>query len=116
MVRNLPHFLRLLVRLLRDPRVSMIDRSFFAFVILYTVAPADLIPDFFWMLGLVDDVYLIGLSLGRLLSRAGPDILLEHWSGDPKQLGYLIERVGEVGGQLPRTIRRTLGRMVRRAG
>lgn len=115
MVRNLPHFLRLLLRLMRDSRVSFADRSFFAFVLFYVLAPADLIPDFFWMLGLVDDVYLIGLSLGRLLSRAGRDILLEHWSGDPGQLGFLIERVGDVGGQLPGTIRRTLSRMVRRA-
>ena len=115
MVRNLPHFLRLLVRLIRDPRVSLLDRSFFGFVIFYTLAPADLIPDFFWMLGLVDDVYLIGLALGRLLGHAGPDILLEHWSGNPRELGYLIERVGDVGRELPGTIRRTLFRMVGRA-
>jgi len=115
MVRNLPHFLRLLIRLIRDPRVSLLDRSFFGFVIFYTLAPADLIPDFFWMLGLVDDVYLIGLALSRLLGRAGPDILLEHWSGDPRELGYLIERVSDVGRTLPGSIRKTLARMVSRA-
>lgn len=116
MIRNLPHFLRLLVRLLRDPRVAGLDKAFFGFVLFYTLAPADLIPDFLWMLGLVDDVYLIGLALGRLLGRAGPNVLLEHWSGDPRELGFLIERVGELGGLLPSGVRKTILRAVRRAG
>jgi uncharacterized membrane protein YkvA (DUF1232 family) len=116
MIRNLPHFLLLLVRLVRDVRVSKLDKAFFGFVIVYTLAPADLIPDVFGLLGLFDDVYLIGLALTRLLTRAGPDVLLEHWSGDPADLGYLLERSGEVGGLLPRRISRTLRRVVRRAG
>jgi uncharacterized membrane protein YkvA (DUF1232 family) len=116
MVRNLPNFLLLLVRLVRDVRVSKLDKAFFGFVIFYTLAPADLIPDVFGLLGLFDDVYLIGLALTRLLTRAGPDVLLEHWSGDPGDLGYLLERSGEVGGLLPRRISRTLRRVVRRTG
>jgi uncharacterized membrane protein YkvA (DUF1232 family) len=116
MVYNLPNLLRLLVRLLRDARVSALDKAFFGFVLFYTLAPADLIPDVFWMFGLVDDVYLIGLSLSRLLGRAGRDVLLEHWAGDPRELGYLIEKVSDVGNLLPNPIRRTLQRMVRRAG
>jgi uncharacterized membrane protein YkvA (DUF1232 family) len=116
MISNLPNLIRLLVRLIRDSRVSTLDKAFFGFVLFYTFAPADLIPDVFWMLGLFDDVYLIGLALTRLLSRAGPDILLEHWAGDPHELGYLIERVGDVGGLLPGRVRRTLKRVVKRAG
>jgi uncharacterized membrane protein YkvA (DUF1232 family) len=116
MVRNLPNFLLLLVRLIRDMRVSKLDKAFFGFVIFYTLAPADLIPDVFGLLGLFDDVYLIGLALTRLLIRAGPDVLLEHWDGDPADLGYLLERSGEVGGLLPRRISRTLRKVVRRAG
>jgi len=116
MIRNLPNFLLLLIRLLRDSRVSKLDKAFFGFVIVYTLSPADLIPDVLGLLGLFDDVYLIGLALTRLLTRAGPDILLEHWDGDPGDLGYLLERSGEVGGLLPRGIGRTLRRVVRRVG
>jgi uncharacterized membrane protein YkvA (DUF1232 family) len=116
MITNLPNLVRLLVRLIADRRVSVLDKAFFGFVLFYTLAPADLIPDVFWMIGLFDDVYLIGLALTRLLTRAGPDILLEHWAGDPRELGYLIERVGDVGGLLPGRVRRTLRNVVRRAG
>ena len=116
MIGNLPNLVRLLFRLVADRRVSVLDKAFFGFVLFYTLAPADLIPDVFWMLGLFDDVYLIGLALTRLLTRAGPDILLEHWAGDPHELGYLIERVGDVGGLLPGRVRRTLRNVVRRAG
>jgi uncharacterized membrane protein YkvA (DUF1232 family) len=115
MIRNLPNFL-LLLRLLRDSRVSKLDKAFFGFVVFYTLAPADLIPDVFGLFGLFDDVYLIGLALTRLLGRAGPDILLDHWDGDPRDLGYLLERSGDVGGLLPRRIGRTLRKVVRRAG
>ena len=114
MIRNLPNFLRLLVRLIRDARVSGLDKAFLGFVLFYTLAPADLIPDFFWMFGLFDDVYLIGLALSRLLGRAGPDVLLEHWTGDPRELGFLVERVGDVGDLLPRGVRRSLRRSARR--
>jgi uncharacterized membrane protein YkvA (DUF1232 family) len=116
MIRNLPNFLLLLLRLLRDSRVSKLDKAFFGFVIFYTLAPADLIPDVFGLFGLFDDVYLIGLALTRLLGRAGPDILLDHWDGDPGDLGYLLERSGDVGGLLPRRIGRTLRKVVRRVG
>jgi uncharacterized membrane protein YkvA (DUF1232 family) len=115
MIRNLPNFLLLLLRLVRDSRVSKLDKAFFGFVVFYTLAPADLIPDVFGLFGLFDDVYLIGLALTRLLGRAGPDILLDHWDGDPGDLGYLLERSGDVGGLLPRRIGRTLRKVVRRA-
>ncbi len=116
MISNLPNFVRLFARLFRDPRVAGIDKALFAFVLLYVVAPADLVPDFLWMLGLVDDVFLVGLSLRRLLSNAGPDVLLEHWDGDPRELGYLVEQADTVGSLLPGPIRRVLTRTVRRAG
>lgn len=113
LVANIPAFLRLILRLLRDSRVSRMDRAIFAFVLFYTLAPADLIPDFFWFLGLVDDVYLIGIALSRLLVRAGPDLLLEHWSGDPRELGSMLEQVEDVGSLLPKSIRGALVRSVR---
>jgi uncharacterized membrane protein YkvA (DUF1232 family) len=116
MIANLPNFLRLLVGLVRDARVPKLDKALFAFIVVYVLTPADLVPDFLWILGLVDDVYLIGLGLGRLLSRAGPDVLLDHWAGDPRQLGFLVEQVDYVGKLLPKGIRGALVRAVGRAG
>lgn len=108
LLRELPNFFKLLIRLIRDPRVSKFDRILFGIVMTYVLLPADLIPDFFGFMGLVDDLYLVGLALNRLFSHAGSDILLEHWEGNPRALGYLVEGVEEVGALLPKRIRNTL--------
>jgi uncharacterized membrane protein YkvA (DUF1232 family) len=113
MIGQLPNLLLLVTRLLRDPRVRAADKALLVFVIAYVVTPADLLPDFIAVLGLVDDLYLLSLALGRLLVRAGPDRLLEHWSGNPATLGYFVESVDQLGRLLPASIRRVLGRRTR---
>jgi uncharacterized membrane protein YkvA (DUF1232 family) len=114
MIRQLPSLLKLLVRTVRDPRVSLSTKALLAAVAVYVIAPFDLIPDVLGPLGLTDDVYLVGLALHRLMASAGPDILLEHWDGDPRELGYFVGGVEEVGLILPRRIRRALRRLVGR--
>ena len=112
LLRELPNLIKLLVRLLRDARVSKLDRLLFGAVIAYVLLPADMLPDFLGLLGLTDDLYLIGLALNRLFARAGADVLLEHWDGNPRALGYLLEGVEEVGALLPAGIRRALRGLV----
>ncbi len=112
LLRELPNFIKLLVRLLRDARVSKLDRLLFGAVIAYILLPADLLPDFLGVLGLTDDLYLIGLALNRLFARAGADVLLEHWDGNARALGYLLEGVEEVGALLPARIRSALRGLV----
>jgi uncharacterized membrane protein YkvA (DUF1232 family) len=107
-IRHLPNLVKLVFRLLTDARVSIFDRALFATVIAYVLAPFDLLPDWLGIFGLTDDLYLVGLSLARLVRRAGPDILLEHWQGSPKALGYLIESIERVGSLLPRRVQRIL--------
>jgi uncharacterized membrane protein YkvA (DUF1232 family) len=109
LVRELPSLLKLLFRLMIDRRIPAKDKALFALVAAYVISPLDLIPDFGGLLGLVDDLYLVGLSLGRLMASAGEDILLEHWDGDARSLGFLIEGVESLGGLLPEGIRNALG-------
>lgn len=113
LLRELPNFLKLLVRLLRDVRVAPVDKLLFGAVLAYILMPADLLPDVLGPFGMMDDLYLLGLSLSRLLARAGEDTLLEHWDGNPKALGYLIEGVEQLGEMLPRPIRGALRRAAR---
>jgi uncharacterized membrane protein YkvA (DUF1232 family) len=115
MIRELPNLALLVARLVRDRRVSAVDKGLLAFVLLYIITPADLLPDFLAVLGFVDDLYLVGLALARLLVNAGPDRLLEHWRGDPAVLGYFVESVEQLGNLLPAPIRRLLSRAVRRS-
>jgi uncharacterized membrane protein YkvA (DUF1232 family) len=108
MLRLLPNLVKLIFRLFTDSRVSVFDRALFAVVIAYVLSPFDLLPDWLGVFGLTDDLYLVGLSLARLLHNAGPDLLLEHWDGKPKALGFLIESVEDVGSVLPRSVRSVL--------
>src|SRR5688572_22781018 len=108
LIRELPNLLKLLFRLMTDHRVSRLDRILFATAVAYVLMPADLLPDFLGVFGFADDLYLVGLALNRLFSHAGPRILLEHWEGHPRALGYLIEGIEEVGALLPAKVRSVL--------
>src|SRR5690606_15974060 len=74
----------------------------------YLLTPADFLPDMLGVLGFVDDLYLLGLAIARLFARAGPDLLLDHWRGDPHTLGFLVEGVDQLGDALPPQVRRAV--------
>ena len=77
----IPNFLKLLVRLFKDPRVPTAEKALVAGAIVYVISPIDLLPDLIPFIGQVDDIYLVSLTLLRLLSRSGDDVLREHWKG-----------------------------------
>jgi uncharacterized membrane protein YkvA (DUF1232 family) len=116
LIRDLPSLFKLVFRLVRDPAVPRLDKILFGAVALYMMTPIDLIPDFLGVVGWIDDFYLLGLALGRLVVSAGPDRLLQHWDGDPKALGHLVEGVDELGAELPARIRRALRGIVDNPG
>jgi len=109
-MRQLPQYMRLLGGLLSDRRVSMVDKLLVAGALAYIVMPIDLIPDFIPFFGEVDDVYILVLALQRLISNAGRDVLLEHWSGDVADLGDMNLRgvLAAAAFFLPKRIRRRL--------
>jgi uncharacterized membrane protein YkvA (DUF1232 family) len=114
LIRQLPSLFKLVFRLLREPRVPRFDKMLFGAVAVYMLTPIDLLPDFFGVLGWVDDLYLLGLALNRLIGSAGADTLLEHWDGDPESLGYLVDGVEEIGGMLPGDVRTGLNRIAKK--
>jgi uncharacterized membrane protein YkvA (DUF1232 family) len=91
----IPNFMKLLFDLLRDSRVSSADKAIVAGTILYVISPIDVIPDFIPFIGLVDDSYLIAISVLRLLNRADRSIILDHWQGshDIKELVGNLSKV-----------------------
>ena len=116
LLRELPNMFKLVFRLLRDSEVPRVDKLLVGAVLVYMLTPIDLIPDVFGVFGWVDDLYLLGLALGRLVASSGPDLLLRHWDGDPQNLGYLVEAVEELGGSLPPEIRSGLDNVADRPG
>ena len=108
LLRQAPAVLRLFGRLMTDPRVSIIDRGVVAAVIAYVISPFDLIPDYLAVIGVVDDLFLMGVALDRLLMRAPADAVEEHWEGTPEGLESLTAELQAIGDVLPAPIRNVL--------
>ncbi len=104
----IPNLLLLCVRLLSDSRVPATERALVAGAIIYALVPLDLIPDMLPFVGQIDDVYLISLTLLRLMEKTDPKIVREHWNGG----GDVVEFVGAAAMLaakfLPKPIRRVL--------
>ncbi|HUG41246.1 MAG TPA: YkvA family protein [Longimicrobiales bacterium] len=105
LVPLLPSLVRLLGGLMRDRRVSLVDRGLVVAVLLYVVSPLDLVPDFLGVFGLTDDLFLLALVLRRLLLGAGSEVLAAHWGGSRGELHRLMDSVGDLGSLLPGPVR-----------
>ena len=115
-ISEIPNFLRLLYGLITDSRVNSVDKLVVAGAIAYILLPVDIIPDFVPFLGEVDDVFLLILSLQRLIANAGRSVVQAYWPGDPADLstGNLEKIVAACVFFLPRRMRRrlrTIGRV-----
>ena len=89
----LPNLLLLLRGLARDPRVGRFDKVLLVVGAAWVASPIDLIPEFIPVLGPLDDVVLVGLILRRLVKRAGPEVVADHWRGDPQTLQRILRLV-----------------------
>jgi uncharacterized membrane protein YkvA (DUF1232 family) len=104
----LPNMLSLCGRLMTDARVPRTEKLLFAGAIIYAVAPLDLIPDMIPFVGQVDDIYLIALTLMRLINRTDERVVREHWHGGGDII-KLADAVAEVAPRLlPQRINRVL--------
>lgn len=77
----LPNMVTLLGRLLKDSRVPTPEKALFLAAIVYVISPLDIIPDFFPFIGQVDDIYVVALTLLRLINRSDATVVRQHWSG-----------------------------------
>lgn len=119
-VRNalmfLPNMVKLCGKLLTDGRVSTADKALFGGAIIYAIMPLDFIPDVLPFIGQVDDVYLIALSLLRLVNRTDETVIREHWSGGGDIVG-LADTVARLAPAiLPKRVSRVLSSKVELAG
>ncbi|MBC8085651.1 MAG: DUF1232 domain-containing protein [Phycisphaerae bacterium] len=112
-ITQLPSYLRLLLGLISDSRVSRFDRFFVIAAAAYIVSPIDFIPDIIPFLGEVDDVFLLMFALQRLVNNAGRSVVLKHWRGDPDEIHHLnfARIISAAGFFLPSQIKRRLFKM-----
>lgn len=104
----IPNFLKLLYRLFKDSRVPVPEKALLIGAIVYVVSPLDLIPDVIPFIGEVDDLYLVALTVIRLLNRT-PDIAIrDHWDGRGDITGVVHKIVAAAQYVLPKRIQRIL--------
>lgn len=108
----LPNMAKLLGRLLKDTRVPTAEKALFVAAIVYFVSPIDLIPDIFPFIGQVDDIYVIALTLLRLVNRTDAGIVRQHWSGGG-DIVSLADSIASVAPMLlPKRVSRVLSSKV----
>ena len=104
----LPNMVILCARLMVDSRVPRVERALFAAAVIYAIIPFDFIPDMIPFVGQIDDLFLISLTLLRLIDRTDDVIVREHWrgGGDIVQLAESAATIAPL--LMPRRISRVL--------
>ncbi|HEY8563183.1 MAG TPA: YkvA family protein [Pyrinomonadaceae bacterium] len=104
----LPNMFTLLGRLLKDGRVPVAEKALFAAAVVYVIMPLDFIPDVFPFIGQVDDIYLVALTLLRLLNRTDERVVRENWSGG----GDIVSLANSVAGLAPMLLPKRVTRVL----
>jgi uncharacterized membrane protein YkvA (DUF1232 family) len=104
----LPNMVILCGRLMVDKRVPRTERALFAAAVIYAIIPFDFIPDMIPFVGQVDDLFLISLTLLRLIDHTDDMVVREHWrgGGDVVQLAESVATIAPL--LMPRRIARVL--------
>ncbi len=118
-LRRLPAYGTLAWRVIRDPRVRRRHKAVLAAGAGYVLSPVDLVPGFIPVLGQMDDVAVMLLSLRTVLRLAPPDVAAQHlsatglsWAQIDDDLGRLIQ----AGGLIAAGVGRVAGRLAAGAG
>ncbi len=104
----LPNMARLLGRLLKDARVPTAEKALFLAAIVYVISPLDFIPDVFPFIGQVDDIYVVALTLLRLVNRTDETVVREHWSGG----GDIVSLANTIAGLAPKLLPKRVSRVL----
>ena len=106
-----PNIVKLVGRLLADPRVPRRSKIALGAAAAYVASPIDLIPDIIPVIGWADDILFLLLAIDGLINRSGPEIVEEHWDG-PVDLLKLIEDVLSLArGLVPTKVRGIFDRL-----
>jgi uncharacterized membrane protein YkvA (DUF1232 family) len=112
----LPNLVKLMGRLLTDKRVPATDKALFAGAILYVIMPLDFIPDVIPFIGQIDDIYLVALTLLRLINRSDAGIVRQHWAGGG-DIVALADSIAKLApALLPKRVTRVLDAEVKFTG
>jgi uncharacterized membrane protein YkvA (DUF1232 family) len=86
----LPACLTTVRHLRNDPRVPRRAKIAILLAGLWLLSPIDLLPEFLPIIGPLDDVLVIALTLRYAARRVPREVLLEAWPGEPRLLERLL--------------------------
>lgn len=109
-----PDLFVMMVRLMRDPRVSAKTKLLVGAVIAYFLSPIDLIPDLLGGLGLIDDLAIALYAIEEMRGGVPAAVLEEAWPGEGKVLETAAEGLKTVTQVLPGRTRTALLRVIKR--
>ncbi|MBC7899205.1 MAG: DUF1232 domain-containing protein [Saprospiraceae bacterium] len=104
----LPNMVMLLGGMLKDARVPAAEKALFLAAIVYVISPLDFIPDVFPFIGQVDDLYVVALTLLRLVNRTDATVVREHWSGG----GDIVSLADSIAGIAPMILPKRISRVL----
>lgn len=101
----IPNLVKLIGRLLIDPRVPRRSKIALGAAAAYVASPIDLIPEVIPVIGWADDVIFLMMALDALISRTGPEIVEEHWDGPNDLLGLIEDVLSLARNMVPKKLR-----------
>src|SRR5881398_558479 len=104
----LPNMVVLCARLMVDSRVPRVERALFAAAIIYAIIPFDFIPDMVPFVGQIDDLFLISLTLLRLIDPTDDIIVREPWRGG----GDIVQLAESAATRAPLLMPRRISRVL----
>ena len=111
-VLAMPNLVKLVYRLLRDPRVPRRAKFTLGLAAAYVASPIDLIPEIIPVIGWADDVLIVMFAIDGLIDRAGEEIVDELWDGP----GDVLELVRDVVGLTRSIVPKRLTDIIDRIG
>ena len=84
------------------------EKGLFIAAIVYVISPIDLIPDIFPFIGQVDDIYMVALTLLRLVNRTDEKVVRELWPGG----GDIVALADSIAGIAPMLLPKRVARVL----
>jgi uncharacterized membrane protein YkvA (DUF1232 family) len=106
-----PNLVKLVGRLLTDPRVPRRSKIALGAAAAYVASPIDLIPEVIPIIGWADDILVLLLAIDGLISRSGPEVVEEHWDGPVDLLSLIEDVLALARGVVPSKIRGIFDRL-----
>ncbi|MFT5121993.1 MAG: uncharacterized membrane protein YkvA (DUF1232 family) [Candidatus Omnitrophota bacterium] len=111
----LPDFFHLSVKLLFDKNVPAENKGALVAGIAYVVSPIDLVPDFIFIAGWLDDLIVLTMALNKFLETDNKKVqaaIKKHWAGEGDAL-EVVQQVLKVGDEAIKFLPRQFMDMVK---